>query len=391
MITAYLKPTNYCNVGCEHCYLPLDVRANKTKMNDNTLHKVMIFLKEMKEKYKHDQVLLIWHGGEPLILSIDYFKNASKIIDQYFSKEELIESVQTSLIPYKKEHAEIVKERWNNEIGSSIDFNSRLIKGSVQEYQKLWLSKVDLARQDNILVMPGMVPNKTDCQKPKEIYDWFMERDFWLWSIDRYSNVGGILPDFSTNKEHSEFLIGLFDETIQNIHKYAKTPHIRTIAAAIGGVLYENPGDRWGGSCQSDFVVFNPDGKLNNCPDKDSFEASYGNLFSGFASFEKDTVRKKWIRLQQVGHRIDDCYTCENATWCKSGCPITGNACEVNGQKDECSGFKSFITHIRKFVNQSSENKEILEKYLRLDFTPSFLKPNKSTIVTNLKAIKVQE
>lgn len=386
MITAYLKPTNYCNVGCEHCYLPLDVRANKTKMDDETLHKVMIFLKEMKTKYNHEQIFLIWHGGEPLVLSIEYFKNAGKIVDQYFTKDELIEGVQTSLIPYRKEHAEIVNERWRGEIGSSIDFNSRLIKGSVKEYQDLWMSKVELARQDNILIIPGMVPNKLDCQKSKEIYDWFMERDFWLWNIDRYSNVGGTLPDFSTNREHSQFLIGLFDETIKNIHKHGKTPYIKTIGAAIGGILYENPGDRWGGSCQSDFVVFNPDGKLNNCPDKDSFEQSYGNLFDGFSSFEKSPMRKKWIRIQQVGHRIDDCYSCENSSWCKSGCPITGNACEINGVKDECSGFKSFITHVRDYLKQSDENKVILEKYLKQEFIPDYLKLDESVIFTNLSS-----
>ena len=28
-VTAYVKPSDYCNVGCEHCYLPLAVRADR--------------------------------------------------------------------------------------------------------------------------------------------------------------------------------------------------------------------------------------------------------------------------------------------------------------------------------------------------------------------------
>lgn len=59
MITVYLKPTNFCNVGCAHCYLPESVRANKDKMSDETLHKVMQFLKEMKEKGKHEQIFFL--------------------------------------------------------------------------------------------------------------------------------------------------------------------------------------------------------------------------------------------------------------------------------------------------------------------------------------------
>ncbi len=370
MISVYLKPTNFCNVDCEHCYLPASVRANKDRMSPEMIHKVMAFLKEMKNKGKHNQIFLIWHGGEPLILPISYFEMAGKIINEYFPKEELIEAIQTSLIPYRKEHAKIVKERFRGEIGTSIDFSSRLIKGSVEEYQKLWMLKVDMARSEDILVMPGMVPNKKDCYNASKIYQWFVDKDFWIWNIDRYTNIGGILPEMSTNREHAQFLIDLFDCSIEAIHKKGETPFVKVLAAGIGGVLYDNPGDRWGGTCQSDFVVVNPDGSLNNCPDKDSFEESYGNINTGYNSFEASPLRKKWIRIQQAGHRINDCYTCENASWCKSGCPITGNACNVNNVIDECSGYKSFINHIRNFISKDKDNKLILVDYINHKFIP---------------------
>lgn len=359
MITAYLKPTNFCNVGCSHCYLPESVRADKFKMDDETLHKVMRFLKDMKEQGKHEQIFLIWHGGEPLILGHKYFEHAGEIIDQYFTKDEIIESVQTSLIPYRAEFNNLVKTRWGGYIGSSMDFNSRLLKGSAQDYQDLWMSKVNIARQAGIYIIPGITPNKVDCKNAKEIYSWFKQRGFDVWNIDRYSNVGGDLPDFSTNREHSQFLIDLFDLCVKDIKENNYAPLIKPVAAAIGGILYDMPGDRWGGTCQSDFVVINPNGSLNNCPDKDSFEASYGSLHDGFKSFKNSPMRKKWIRIQQVGHRIDECATCENASWCKSGCPITGNACAIGNERDDCSGFKTYINHVRNFIEQSPENKEI--------------------------------
>ncbi len=370
MITAYLKPTNFCNVGCAHCYLPEEVRANKHKMDEDTLHKVMQFLKTMQEKKRKSGIFLLWHGGEPLILSPSYFEKAGKIIDQYFSEGEIIEAVQTSLIPYRKELAEVAKQRWRGEIGSSIDFSSRLIKGSVQEYQKLWLLKANMARDDGLFIIPTMTPNKIDVYQSEYIFNWFKENDFWVWNIDRYSNIPGNLPDFPTNKEHSQFLINLFDLCVKEYKESGLAPLIKPIYACIGGILYDQPGDRWGGTCQSDFVVINPDGKLNSCPDRDSFENSYGNLFEGFNSFERSPERKKWIRIQQAGHRIDDCYNCENSTWCKSGCPITGNACTVNGVKDECSGFIGFISHVRKFINDSAENKKFVIDYYNHNLLP---------------------
>jgi len=363
MITAYLKPTNFCNVGCSHCYLPESVRANKEKMDSPTLHKVMSFLKDMKKSGRHNQVFLLWHGGEPLVLSPDYFEKAGEIIDSMFEPGEVIEAVQTSLIPYKKEFAPLVKKRWRGEIGTSMDFSSRIIKGSPEQYQNLWMKKVDLARQDDILVIPGITPNKADCQRASYIYQWFRDRDFWIWNIDRYSNVAGNLPDFSSNSEHSKFLRDLFDLAFKDYQATGKAVTIKALIAAIGGILYDSPGDRWGGTCQSDFVVINPDGRLNNCPDKDSFEPSYGNLFEGFKSFEQSGMRKKWIRIQQAGHRIDDCFSCENSSWCKSGCPITGNACSINGVVDECSGYKSFINHVRAFMEKSPDHLEFCIRY----------------------------
>lgn len=370
MITAYLKPTNFCNVGCSHCYLPESVRADKNKMDDETLHKVMGFLSDMKKAGKHDAIFLLWHGGEPLTLSPKYFENAGKIIDSYFAEGEIIEAVQTSLIPYTSSLKNIVKNRWNSGIGSSIDFSARLLRGSAQEYQNLWMKKVELAREDGLYVIPSMTPNKADCYKSSEIYDWFRARDFWSIGLDRYSNVAGDLPDFSTNAEHSMFLRGLFDKAWEDYQKTGYCISVRTLIAAIGGILYQQPGDRWGGKCQSDFVVINPNGSLNNCPDKDSFEESYGNLHQGFKSFQSSPLRKKWIRIQSVGHRIDECYNCENASWCKSGCPITGNACTVNGVQDECSGFKSLIDYIRVFIESSSEKRQFVEGYYRSEFLP---------------------
>lgn len=368
MITAYIKPTNYCNIDCSHCYLPAEVRADKYKMNDETLHKVMIFLKEMKLKGKHEQIFLVWHGGEPLILSPEYFKNAGNIIDQYFNKDELIEAVQTSLIPFNEKFIEVAHERWRGEIGSSIDFNSRTIKNSTQQYQDLWLSKVELARKNDIFIIPGITPNKADCKNVEYIFNWLVNNEFYYWGMDRYSNFNGDLPDFSTNREHAQFLIDLFNLSYKHYKIYKRTPYIKPIAAAMNGILHNEPGDRWGGKCQSDFVVINPNGSLNNCPDKDSFEESYGHLNLGFDSFKNSPLRRKWIRIQEAGHRIDDCYNCENSTWCKSGCPITGNACEVNGVKDECSGFKSFISHVRNFIDESEENKNWVINYLNFEY-----------------------
>lgn len=362
MITAYLKPTNHCNVGCSHCYLPEDVRADKTRMTDEAIHASMRLLREMKDRCGHGSIALIWHGGEPLSLGRRYFENAGKIIDEYFSKNELFESVQTSLIPFSKEYAELAKERWGGSLGASMDFSSRKIKGSSEAYADLWLSKANEAADLGLRVIPNVVPNKVDAGRGWEIYDWFAERGFGEWHCERLSDVGGLLDDVPTNREYSGFLSAILDKCFEDWNKSGKSAYVKPIWAVFGGILHDSPGERWGGTCQSDFVVVNPDGTLNNCPDKMSFEGSYGSAFDGFSAFESSSERRKWIRIQQAGHRISECESCENASWCRSGCPITPNGRKIDGRADDCSGFKEFVNKARE-LTMTKDGMEFATRY----------------------------
>lgn len=366
MLLAYFKPTNFCNVGCSHCYLPESVRAAKDKMSLETVKKTAEFLAQAMEKQKEKDVFILWHGGEPLVLSPDFFWKAGEIFDDILPNHK--EGIQTSLIPYTSKFKDVFLNRFNGEIGTSMDFASRQIKNSPEIYQDLWLKKVEMAKNDGMSIGVLMTPNKKDIHFAKERLDWFWKNKLAFVGFERYNEFGTKLPERPNNREHSQFLINVFDYIIDKIKKENVAPFVNVIVAGISGVLYDLPGDRWGGSCQSDFIVIEPDGSLNNCPDKAMFESSYSNLYDGFDAFANSPMRKKWIRLQQVGHRISDCVTCENNTWCKSGCPITPNA-DPHGDETECSGYKTFINHIRDFIKEP-ENKKILIKYINKEFLP---------------------
>lgn len=364
MITAYVKPTNYCNVGCDHCYLTLDVRANKTRMSEQTLRDSARMLRDMAVAGRHDSAMILWHGGEPLTMPLEWFEMASSVLDDELG--EHYESIQTSLIPFTEKWIPWVKSRLGSHIGSSIDFNSRKFKGSAEAYQSLWMQKVDLARSHGIHVVPGTVPSLREVGRASQINQWFIDRDLLEFNIERYNQFGMDLPDWPSNAQHSQFLIDLFADVMVRISLgQSKIPLIRVLAAAIGGVLYDTPGDRWGGSCQSDFVVIEPDGGLNNCTDKTSFEPAYSNVAQGFGGFASSPMRRKWIRIQAVDHRKDHCAVCENRSWCKSGCPITPNG-PSDGQ-DECAGYKRFVDYVRDFVSLPS-GLEMARNYHRYCF-----------------------
>lgn len=348
MITAYLKATNFCNVGCSHCYLTEEVRADRSKMSEQTLRDTGRLLAQMSGAQR-TKAHLIWHGGEPLALRADYYWKAGEILDQELPGHS--ESLQTSLIPLKDEHLEWIKKRLGGSVGSSMDFSARQVRGSALSYQELWMKKVELCRQEGIRVIPGVTPALPEMGKAEWIMDWMEQRGFERFNIERYNSFGFQAPLLPSNKEHSQFLVELYQAAMSRMEKKGRAPLVRVLAAAIGGVLFNQPGDRWGGSCQSDFIVVEPDGSLNNCPDKTSKERPYGNARAGFEAFARSPERRRWIRIQAIEHREDHCRSCENNTWCKSGCPITCNSLSKPESGGECSGYRSFLSFVRDSVS----------------------------------------
>lgn len=354
-VTAYLKPSDYCNVGCDHCYLPLAVRANKSRMSDETLDHAITAIRDMVDRQRAPGAIVVWHGGEPLALPLDYFRGACQRVRDLMPSA--VQSIQTSLVPYRSAWADIVHEYMDGHIGSSIDFSQRKIKGEVEKYHDLWLRKVEAARRDGCEVLPGMVPSRGEIGRGREITLWMLEHGFLNWNIDRYNSYGWDDPMRPRNVEHSAFLTEVFD-AVMDLSRNGTHMRVNTVQAALSGIMHNMPGDRWGGSCSRDFIVVNPDGSTSACPDKISFE-NFGNISEGYNGFSRAEARKAWIRLHMAGHRNEHCATCPFNTFCRSGCPLTPNAPESEG---ECSGYSRHLAHVAEFVRT---NPDAADTYMR--------------------------
>lgn len=344
-LTVYIKPSDYCNVGCSHCYLPVEVRADKTRMLPETFEASLNTVAEMARRQNAIGTLIVWHGGEPLSLPVAYFTEMAQ--EAHSRLPGVVQALQTSLIPYTSRWAPLIDKYMGGEVGSSVDFTQRAIRGSNAAYLDFWLQKVEKARGDGFRIVPGMVPSTGEMGRGRDIVDWLHKHHFSQWNIDRYNQFGGDDPQRPTNAQHSTFLTEVFDAVMDQARHGIYT-RINTVRAALGGVLFNSPGERWGGTCSHDFLVINPDGRTNACPDKISHEG-FSSIHDGYGAFQASSARKAWIREHLLGHRNPHCATCPFQTFCRSGCPLTPNTPESEG---ECSGYHRHLRHVRGFSQQ---------------------------------------
>lgn len=134
-ISLIVKPTDACNLRCKHCYAA-ETGYTSGRMTIATVRKIYdVFTKE------HNEIQIIWHGGEPLLMGIDFFKEAIKMQEEY-SKVKFNNSLQSN--------ATLLTEEWidffiahNVKLGISFDgqFNDILRDKTMQVFKAINLMK----------------------------------------------------------------------------------------------------------------------------------------------------------------------------------------------------------------------------------------------------------
>ncbi len=114
-----LQSTSFCNINCSYCYLPAEQRSSKNRMGEDVLRAVAS--KIVQSDHASDNLRILWHCGEPLVCSRDYYRSAISILESSRRSDQKLElTVQTN--------ATLVDESWcaffrehNFSVGVSID------------------------------------------------------------------------------------------------------------------------------------------------------------------------------------------------------------------------------------------------------------------------------
>jgi uncharacterized protein len=362
----FIKPVGpACNLNCRYCYY-----LGKKNLYPDTKHFLMT--DEILEKYviQHimastdDTISFSWHGGEPLLAGIDFFRKVLKLQKKHKrSGTNIVNGIQTNGTLLNDEWCRfLAKEGFI--VGISLDGPGDLHNRNrrTRDDNNTFLN---VLRGYELLQMWGVLPeilcvvNAHNVIYPLEVYNLFKqlgaEYITFLPLVEPENDSPKGVSIHSVPSEYfGIFLSRIFDEwvekdigniKIQIFEEAARIAFNQEHTLCIfkvncGGVpVVERTGDFY--SC---------DHYVNN-------ENLLGNINDHSLSFFLDSNRQKAFGLSKSSTLPRYCIDCEVRTMCNGECPKNRIIKTPDGEEGLnylCSGYKHFFNHCRPFVEAIS-------------------------------------
>ena len=370
-----LKPAGaHCNLACKYCYYleknNLYDKSHRHIMSDEMLEQ---FTREYIEAQTMPQVLFTWHGGEPLMRSIDFYKKALTLQKKYARGRRIDNVIQTNGTMLTDEWCEFFAQN-NWLVGISIDGpqeyhdHYRLTTTGNPSWQKV-MHGIELLKKHHVEWNAMAVVNAYNADHPLEFYHFFKDNGCQYLQftpiVERLTkNQDGRtlasladdkeipLADFSVTPEQwGNFLCAIFDEWVRNdVGKMFVEIFDCTLANWMGvlpgicayskncghaGVMEHN-GDVY--SC--DHFVF-PEYKLGNIRDHTLIEMLYGDKQHAFSRLKHTSLPRQ-------------CKECDMEFACHGECPKNRFEKDKYGEPGLnylCKGYYQYYSHVAPYMD----------------------------------------
>lgn len=370
-----LKPTGaHCNLACKYCYYleknKLYPTAQRHLMSNEMLEQ---FTREYIEAQTMNQVLFTWHGGEPLLRSIDFYRKALSLQQKYAGGRRIDNVIQTNGTLLTDEWCEFfAQNHWL--VGISIDGpqpyhdHYRLTAAGKPSWQKV-MQGIKLLKKHGVEWNAMAVVNADNANHPLEFYRFFKENgcQFLQFTpiVERLTRHedGRTLASLADKDEISlseasvtpeqwgYFLCAIFDEWVRkDVGKIFVEIFDCTLANWMGispgicayskecghaGVMEHN-GDVY--SC--DHFVF-PEYKLGNIRDHSLIDMLYGEQQQEFSRLKHSSLPRQ-------------CKECDMEFACHGECPknrFMKDKYGDSGLNYLCPGYYHYYQHVAPYMD----------------------------------------
>ena len=370
-----LKPAGaHCNLACKYCYYleknNLYQNSHRHLMSDEMLEQ---FTREYIEAQTMPQVLFTWHGGEPLMRSIDFYKKALALQKKYAHGKQIDNVIQTNGTLLTDEWCEFfAQNHWL--VGISIDGpqeyhdHYRVTPAGKPSWEKV-MQGISLLKKHRVEWNAMAVVNAYNAEHPLEFYHFFRDNGCQYLQftpiVERLTEHedGRTLASLADDREipladasvtpqqWGNFLCTIFDDWVR--HDVGKMfveifdctlanwmgvlPGICAYSKECGhaGVMEHN-GDVY--SC--DHFVF-PEYKLGNIRDQSLIDMLYGEKQQAFSRLKHTSLPRQ-------------CKECDMEFACHGECPKNRFEKDKYGEPGLnylCQGYYQYYSYVAPYMD----------------------------------------
>lgn len=352
-----IKPTLSCDISCRHCYHLPEERTSEILSLDR-LDKLFNMVSR-----DYGYAWFIWHGGEPLTVSLSYYRKAIDLQNKHFGKksQRVGNTMQTNGIGIDRRVASFFRD---NRINLGISYEG--------PYDSILREKGDVVSKNIQYMLDHKDPFSVSvsvssllADRQPELYTYFRDRGINA-SLNPIIPCGcaaknpELIPDpdkfIESSNEAFDMWVTDKDATV------ALVPHILYLMNALGDRVSS---DCAHDSCLTKWICINPNGDLYPCGKKCPPEYRLCNI-DDISSISDAFATEGFERILRGSvARREKCQSCEVYQNCSGGCSIDacyeGGITEIGG--DSCRIFKGVFTHVKEFADMVLREQPDLSQY----------------------------
>ncbi|HDY8068248.1 TPA: radical SAM protein [Vibrio vulnificus] len=357
LFTNVIKPTHACNLSCAYCYN--EDERNK-KMTMKTLRSVIERTSEFViSNIKDRKVDFIWHGGEPMLMGIGFYREVMSSQSKYTNKIDISNVMQTNGIKIDDSWCEFFKEHhWQVSISldgtREVNNLTRIQRNGSGTFDDIYAA-IQRVKKHKIPLGICLVLSKNNVGNLREVYQ-FLKKEGLNFNIIPMTYSGkaiNVINDIGLSpEEYAEAWIELYDYWFYD----DETVHCSDFVNKSAGVLNRCGADCVGiRDCSRSVISIDHNGDVYPCatmsPDPNW---RYGNITEHelptlFAS-EKAAV---------AGRRQPDnnCLHCKWRVNCNGGCMSRADKFfdSIDVRDYYCPGLFRIYEHIAMRLSETGE------------------------------------
>ena len=353
----YLNMTHFCNMECPRCYLPSDMRKDRTMMSVDTLRKV-VAMECVKQVENEEPITLCWLGGEVLTLPMERLKEYRDVIRELAPHAR--NRLTTNIFSITEEQIDFIKETFYSIETTYAAGKKMSLDGSEEKYQERFKKNLKRLADAGILCHVNVELNdKTIEAGVDHIINLARETGQKSWefdisvAFDRIFEEGAKVNDYMyatdvpltiTYKQWADYVIQFIRD---------RNDEMKELGIRIGFLdsCFSKENEPFFNTMKTHaYLTATPNGDILGAPVFAAIKPiHYGNIHENTEDeILNHPTKVMHTAYEHVGRfHNEDCGTCQYFNECKGGfscVPITDGSGECVGMKS----IREFIEDYRK-------------------------------------------